>query len=72
MLVSLKQENERLSKEVSVLKQKLNQTLEESVQYRRLRGELLFAKRQPDQKVFAEIISGYVLRSETCVLQSGS
>ena len=34
----------------------MNQSLENSVQYKRLRGQLLFAKRQPDRKVFAEII----------------
>ena len=56
MLVGTRQENQQLRDEVAELKERLNQSLENSVQYKRLRGQLLFAKRQPDRKVFAEII----------------
>ena len=56
MLVDLNRENRQLRHQISELKFRLNQTREEAVQYRRLRGQLLFAKRQPDQKVLAEII----------------
>ena len=56
MLIGTHQENQQLRDEVAELKERLNQSLENSVQYKRLRGQLLFAKRQPDRKVFAEII----------------
>ena len=56
ILVDLHQENRQLHEQISELKQKLNQSREEAVQYRRLRGQLLFAKRQSDEKVLAEII----------------
>ena len=56
MLIRTRQENQQLRDEVAELKERLNQSLENSVQYKRLRGQLLFAKRQPDRKVFAEII----------------
>ena len=56
MLIGTRQENQQLRNEVAELKERLNQSLENSVQYKRLRGQLLFAKRQPDRKVFAEII----------------
>ena len=56
MLIGTRQENQQLRDEVAELKERLNQSLENSVQYKRLRGQLLFAKRQPDRKVFAEII----------------
>ncbi len=55
-LTDLKQENRRLNQEIEHLKEQLNQHMEESVQYRRLRGQLLFAQRQPYKKIFAEII----------------
>ena len=56
MLVGIREENLKLHEELAGLKQRLNKSLEDSVQYNRLRGQLLFARRQPDSKVFAEII----------------
>ena len=56
MLVGIRNENQQLRQEIEELKDRLNRSLEDSVQYNRLRGQLLFAKRQPDRKVFAEII----------------
>ncbi|SVB05064.1 uncharacterized protein METZ01_LOCUS157918 [marine metagenome] len=56
MLVGIRNENQQLLQEIAELKDRLNRSLEDSVQYNRLRGQLLFAKRQPDRKVFAEII----------------
>ena len=56
MLVGIRNENQQLRQEIDVLKDRLNRSLEDSVQYNRLRGQLLFAQRQPDRKVFAEII----------------
>ena len=56
MLVGIRNENQQLRQEIAELKDRLNRSLEDSVQYNRLRGQLLFAKRQPDRKVFAEII----------------
>ena len=47
MLIGTRQENQQLQDEVAELKERLNQSLENSVQYKRLRGQLLFAKRQP-------------------------
>tara|TARA_B100000586_G_scaffold269071_1_gene246995 strand:+ start:943 stop:1620 length:678 start_codon:yes stop_codon:yes gene_type:complete len=56
MLIGIRNENQQLLQEIAELKDRLNRSLEDSVQYNRLRGQLLFAKRQPDRKVFAEII----------------
>ena len=56
MLVGIRNENQQLRQEIEELKDRLNRSLEDSVQYNRLRGQLLFAQRQPDRKVFAEII----------------
>ena len=56
MLVGIRNENQQLRQEIAELKDRLNRSLEDSVQYNRLRGQLLFAQRQPDRKVFAEII----------------
>ena len=56
MLIDIRNENQQLLQEIAELKDRLNRSLEDSVQYNRLRGQLLFAQRQPDRKVFAEII----------------
>ena len=56
VLVGIRNENQQLRQEIEELKERLNRSLEDSVQYNRLRGQLLFAQRQPDRKVFAEII----------------
>ena len=56
MLIGIRNENQQLLQEIAELKDRLNRSLEDSVQYNRLRGQLLFAQRQPDRKVFAEII----------------
>ena len=56
MLIGIRNENQQLRQEIAELKDRLNRSVEDSVQYNRLRGQLLFAQRQPDRKVFAEII----------------
>ena len=55
-LVDTKAENRRLQQRIASLQEQLNQFREESIQYRRLKHQLAFAKQNPDQKVFAEII----------------
>ena len=55
-LINVKEQNISLLEEISNLKLKLNQSIEESIQYRRLRGQLLFAQRQKDKKILTEII----------------
>ena len=55
-LVETQAENQQLKQRIAALQQQLNQFREESIQYRRLKHQLAFAKQNPDKKVFAEII----------------
>lgn len=55
-LVNLKKENEALRRQVAMLREEVNQYIEESIQYNRLKVQLEFAETQPDRKIFSEVI----------------
>ena len=55
-LVDLKEENEKLHEQVKSLQEEVNQYIEESVQFHRLKIQLEFAEQNPQRKIFAEVI----------------
>ena len=55
-LVDVKEENKRLRKKILDMEENINQHIENSVQFLRLRDQLLFASKKTKDKIFAEII----------------
>tara|TARA_B100001250_G_C19715538_1_gene751276 strand:- start:146 stop:982 length:837 start_codon:yes stop_codon:yes gene_type:complete len=55
-LVEVNEENKRLKKQILQMEEKINQHIENSVQFLRLRDQLLFASKRSKEKIFAEII----------------
>ena len=55
-LVDLKERNKILNKQIQDMEEKMNQHIENSVQFIRLRDQLLFASKKITEKIFAEII----------------
>ena len=55
-LVEVNEENKRLKKQILQMEEKINQHIENSVQFLRLRDQLLFASKKSKEKIFAEII----------------
>lgn len=55
-LIDVNEENERLKKQLQDMEEKLNKHLEDSVQFRRLRDQMLFARNNPLEKIYSEII----------------
>ena len=55
-LVDVKEENKRLRKKILDMEESINQHIENSVQFLRLRDQLLFASKKTKDKIFAEII----------------
>ncbi|MED5241828.1 MAG: rod shape-determining protein MreC, partial [SAR324 cluster bacterium] len=55
-LIDVKKENQLLQQQLLEMEEKMNQHIENSVQFIRLRDQLLFAKKKIAEKIFAEII----------------
>jgi len=55
-LIEVNAENKRLRKQLLEMEEKINQHIENSVQFLRLRDQLLFASKKSKEKIFAEII----------------
>ena len=55
-LIDVKKENKRLKKQILEMEEKINEHIENSVQFLRLRDQLLFASKKSKEKIFAEII----------------
>ncbi len=55
-LIEVNQENKQLKQQLLDMEEKLNIHLEDSVQFRRLRDQMLFARNNPLIKIYAEII----------------
>ena len=55
-LIDVNEENKRLKKQLLEMEEKINQHIENSVQFLRLRDQLLFASKKSKDKIFAEII----------------
>ena len=55
-LVDVNEENRQLRKKLLEMEEKINQHIENSVQFLRLRDQLLFASKKAKDKIFAEII----------------
>ena len=55
-LFDVKEENKRLRKKILDMEENINQHIENSVQFLRLRDQLLFASKKTKDKIFAEII----------------
>ena len=55
-LVETHEENELLKRQISSLEEELGQYIEESIQFHRLKNQLEFAERFPEEYVFAEVI----------------
>ena len=56
LLTDVKEENNRLKQELLDMEEKLSEHIENSVQFRRLRDQMLFARKNPLEKIYAEII----------------
>lgn len=56
VLVSLKQENEKLRSRVQALQEELNHHINGSIQFNLLREQLRFLEDNPEKKIFAEVI----------------
>ena len=57
-LLEVNEENKRLRQQLLNMEEKLNQHIENSVQFFRLRSQLLFAQKKAHKEIFSEII-GY-------------
>ena len=55
-LIGVKEENRKLKLQILDMEEKINQHIENSVQFLRLRDQLLFANKKSKDKIFAEII----------------
>ena len=55
-LVEVNEENKRLKQQLLNMEEKLNQHIENSVQFFRLRSQLLFAQKKARKEIFSEII----------------
>ncbi len=55
-LVQLQKENKELRQQISSLQEEVNQYIEESIQYHRLKVQLEFAEQNPNRKIFTEVI----------------
>ncbi|MBC8259585.1 MAG: rod shape-determining protein MreC [SAR324 cluster bacterium] len=55
-LLDVHQENLLLKQKLQNMEEKVNQHIEDSVQFRRLRDQLLFARKKTREKIFADII----------------
>lgn len=55
-LIDVNEENNRLRQQLQDMEEKMNQHIENSVQFLRLRDQLLFASKKTKEKIFAEII----------------
>ena len=55
-LIDVKEENNRLKQQILDMEEKLSEHIENSVQFRRLRDQMLFARKNPLEKIYAEII----------------
>ncbi len=56
LLIDVKKENNRLKQQLLDMEEKLSEHIENSVQFRRLRDQMLFARKNPLEKIYAEII----------------
>ena len=56
VLLDVKEENNRLKQQLLDMEEKLSEHIENSVQFRRLRDQMLFARKNPLEKIYAEII----------------
>ena len=56
LLIEVNEENNRLKQQLLDLEEKLSDHIENSVQFRRLRDQMLFARKNPLEKIYAEII----------------
>ena len=56
LLTDVKEENNRLKQQLLDMEEKLSEHIENSVQFRRLRDQMLFARKNPLEKIYAEII----------------
>ena len=56
LLIDVKEENNRLKQQILDMEEKLSEHIEDSVQFRRLRDQMLFARKNPLEKMYAEII----------------
>jgi rod shape-determining protein MreC len=55
-LIEVNEENKRLKQQLLNMEEKLNQHIENSVQFFRLRSQLLFAQKKAHKEIFSEII----------------
>jgi len=55
-LIEVKEENKQLKQQMMDMEEKLNQHIENSVQFFRLRSQLLFAQKKARNEIFSEII----------------
>ena len=55
-LIDVNEENNRLKQKLLDMEEKLSEHIENSVQFRRLRDQMLFARKNPLEKIYAEII----------------
>ena len=56
LLIEVKEENNRLKQQLLDMEEKLSEHIENSVQFRRLRDQMLFARKNPLEKIYSEII----------------
>ena len=56
LLVDVREENNQLKQQLLDMEEKLSEHIENSVQFRRLRDQMLFARKNPLEKIYAEII----------------
>ena len=56
LLIDVKEENNRLKQQILDMEEKLSEHIENSVQFRRLRDQMLFARKNPLEKIYSEII----------------
>ena len=56
LLLDVKEENNRLKQQLLDMEEKLSEHIENSVQFRRLRDQMLFARKNPLEKIYSEII----------------
>ena len=56
LLIDVNEENNRLKQQLLDMEEKLSEHIENSVQFRRLRDQMLFARKNPLEKIYAEII----------------
>ena len=56
LLIDVNEENNRLKQQLLDMEENLSEHIENSVQFRRLRDQMLFARKNPLEKIYAEII----------------